>query len=53
LGDASESEAEMDSVKQVYEKFAELLIESEATVITFNYDLLIEKLLEGTFKWRR
>jgi hypothetical protein len=43
----------MDSVKQVYEKFAELLIESEATVITFNYDLLIEKLLEGTFKWRR
>src|SRR6266550_3178233 len=53
LGDASESEADGAVVRSAYEKFAKLVIDNEATIITFNYDLLIEKLLEGTFKWRR
>jgi hypothetical protein len=53
LGEASESEANGAVVRNAYEKFAKMVIDNEATIITFNYDLLIEKLLEGTFKWRR
>ena len=38
-------------VIEAYNKFAEHLIETKSTVITFNYDLLIEKLLIRTNRW--
>jgi len=53
LAQGSDSTAETEIVSNTYERFARLLVETEVTIISFNYDLLIEKLLEGTFKWQR
>jgi hypothetical protein len=53
LAQASDSPAESKIIGDTYERFARFLVESEVTIISFNYDLLVEKMLEGTFKWRR
>lgn len=53
LSDASKSEAKSEEVKDIYHKFALHLSSDETTVITFNYDLLIDNLLMQTGGWHR
>ena len=53
LSDASKSEAESKDIKEIYERFAVHLSSIETTVITFNYDLLIDNLLMKTEDWHR
>jgi hypothetical protein len=48
LSEASKSEAQSKDIEETYEKFAIHLNDTESTVITFNYDLLIERLLGQT-----
>ena len=53
LSDASKSEAESRDIKETYERFAVHLSATETTVLTFNYDLLIDDLLFDTGQWHR
>jgi hypothetical protein len=53
LSDASKSEAESQEVRKTYDRFAAHLSSKETTVITFNYDLLIDNLLMQTGQWHR
>lgn len=40
-----------ETISQYYENFAEHLVSSRSSVITFNYDLLLDSLLYRTGKW--
>ena len=51
LSDASKEDPESQLIKEAYERFAAHLNDTSSTVITFNYDLLIESLLMRTHKW--
>jgi hypothetical protein len=51
LSVASQSGADSHATGDTYERFASHLIETESTVITFNYDLLIDNLLMHTNQW--
>lgn len=53
LSDASKSEAASKDIEEIYERFAIHLSAKETTVITFNYDLLIDNLLMKTDEWHR
>jgi hypothetical protein len=53
LSDASQSEAQSEEVRKTYDRFAVHLSSTETTVITFNYDLLIDNLLMQTGNWHR
>lgn len=53
LSQASESDAASADTYETYRRFAATLVERETTVITFNYDLLIENLLMETNEWHR
>ncbi|SRR5260370_15898610 len=53
LSDASKSGAESEEIRNTYERFALHLSATETTVITFNYDLLIDNLLMQTDAWHR
>lgn len=53
LSNASKSVGESNDNKETYLKFAARLAATEVTIITFNYDLLIEILLEQTSNWQR
>lgn len=50
---ASQSKADLASTNETYKRFASMLVDVETTVITFNYDLLIEILLEETRQLHR
>lgn len=49
---ASREKAETKFIQATYERFAQLLNETESTVITFNYDCLLERLLRDV-GWQR
>jgi hypothetical protein len=51
LSVASESQADSDNTSETYSRFALHLVDGKTTVITFNYDLLIENLLRHTNQW--
>jgi hypothetical protein len=51
LSVASESKADSDNASQTFNRFALRLVDGKTTVITFNYDLLIENLLLQTHQW--
>lgn len=53
LSEASRSSSESDQIAATYRQFTARLASTEATIITFNYDLLIERLLEKTSNWQR
>lgn len=53
LSMASQSKADSVSTTDTYTRFALSLVDSETTIITFNYDLLIDTLLMETNKWHR
>lgn len=47
LSGASQTNADTELIQETYQRFAELLNETESTVITFNYDMLLERLLRN------
>jgi hypothetical protein len=53
LGMASQSKADSADTSNTYARFALNLVNTETTVITFNYDLLIDTLLMETNQWHR
>ena len=53
LSEASKSSSESDHNAAIYRQFVARLAATEATIITFNYDLLIERLLERASNWQR
>ena len=51
LSKASTEPALSTDVKNAYDRFAEHIVDTKSTVITFNYDLLIETLLRNSKGW--
>jgi hypothetical protein len=51
LAEASAGDAVAAETHEVYVRFAHHVVENESVVITFNYDLLLEKLLTATGRW--
>lgn len=52
LSKASQASSISTEIEEAYNKFALHLAETKSTVITFNYDLLLEKLLTRTSQWQ-
>jgi hypothetical protein len=52
LSEASEAPPLSAEIKDAYNKFAKHLVTTESTVITFNYDLLLENLLIEIDNWQ-
>lgn len=51
LAAASARDAMNDEMHEVYARFVRHIVEDQSVVITFNYDLLLEKLLIATGRW--